>query len=500
MNRLLPQIRIRLFNKLQPREQPMNDISHSIDPNAIAEMKDLADFVAARMALSPEEAVASQPAFERGLREATLKLERAVHSVDLTRMDVEVPGIVIEGKRYRRREKKTIGHYMTLAGPIEVERTTYRARGEHGGETIAALDLRLGLIDGHWTPVAAELASTFMASVPSAESASLLKAAGTMTPSASHLDRVAKHVGEIWEENRVDLEQAVREAERLDLPSPEDVRLIGVSLDGIMVPMKDAPRTPGAGKKDQGPKGHKEAGCATVTFYAADGERLHTIRFARMPESYKRVLHDQLTAELRAAQARYPNAKIVAVADGAKENWRIIAEIAEELGIEVTERLDFFHAAEQLTKGLRAANNSDDQIAEWRTRLRDEHDVVEPVIEELGFLAASTRGKKKKKDVAAVFGYFVNNAHRIDFAEAAAANQPIGSGVQEAACKTLVAERMKRSGMTWRTPGGQAILSLRGLAQSGRLGHAWNALRPTLPTDFDVDPDLGRKLPVRRAA
>ncbi len=73
----------------------MNDHSHSIDPSAMPEMKELVDFVTARMALSSEEAAPTQPAFERGLREVTLKLERAVHSVDFARCDVDVPGITM---------------------------------------------------------------------------------------------------------------------------------------------------------------------------------------------------------------------------------------------------------------------------------------------------------------------------------------------------------------------------------------------------------------------
>jgi hypothetical protein len=42
----------------------------------------------------------------------------------------------------------------------------------------------------------------------------------------------------------------------------------------------------------------------------------------------------------------------------------------------------------------------------------------------------------------------------------------------EAACKTLVTERMKRSGMRWREAGGQAILTLRGWVQSDRFDAA----------------------------
>jgi hypothetical protein len=40
------------------------------------------------------------------------------------------------------------------------------------------------------------------------------------------------------------------------------------------------------------------------------------------------------------------------------------------------------------------------------------------------------------------------------YAELRAHNLPIGSGVVEAAWKTLVSQRLKRSGMRWRTEGG----------------------------------------------
>ena len=52
----------------------------------------------------------------------------------------------------------------------------------------------------------------------------------------------------------------------------------------------------------------------------------------------------------------------------------------------------------------------------------------------------------------------------------------IGSGVVEAANKTLVTQRMKRSGMRWRIRGGQAVLTVRTLIKSGRFDRAWAGL------------------------
>ncbi|MCY4317860.1 MAG: hypothetical protein OXE76_01475, partial [Alphaproteobacteria bacterium] len=52
----------------------------------------------------------------------------------------------------------------------------------------------------------------------------------------------------------------------------------------------------------------------------------------------------------------------------------------------------------------------------------------------------------------------------------------IGSGVVEAACKTLVTQRLKRSGMRWGLQGGQAVLTVRALIKSGRFDRAWDTL------------------------
>jgi hypothetical protein len=44
---------------------------------------------------------------------------------------------------------------------------------------------------------------------------------------------------------------------------------------------------------------------------------------------------------------------------------------------------------------------------------------------------------------------------------------PIGSGVTEAACKTVFTRRLKQSGMTWKLDGGQWIVDLRVIQLSG---------------------------------
>ena len=59
--------------------------------------------------------------------------------------------------------------------------------------------------------------------------------------------------------------------------------------------------------------------------------------------------------------------------------------------------------------------------------------------------------------------YFSNHQHQMEYARYRAKHFPIGSGVTEAACKTLVKQRLCCSGMKWKEKGASIVLSLRGL-------------------------------------
>ena len=95
-----------------------------------------------------------------------------------------------------------------------------------------------------------------------------------------------------------------------------------------------------------------------------------------------------------------------------------------------------------------------------------------------------------------MLGYFRGNRHRMGYADANAKGLPIGSGVVEAACKTLVTERLKRSGMRWGPRGGQAILTLRSLVQSLGFNHAWTLLAQSYRTQVSCPDNV---VPLRRA-
>jgi hypothetical protein len=87
----------------------------------------------------------------------------------------------------------------------------------------------------------------------------------------------------------------------------------------------------------------------------------------------------------------------------------------------------------------------------------------------------------------------------MDYARLRAQNLPISSGVIEATCKTLVTQRMKRSGQHWTIDGGQAILTFRALAQSERFDAAWKMVAAEYQQDM-VFPENVLPFPARRTS
>jgi hypothetical protein len=54
----------------------------------------------------------------------------------------------------------------------------------------------------------------------------------------------------------------------------------------------------------------------------------------------------------------------------------------------------------------------------------------------------------------------------------------VGSGVIEAGCKTVIACRLKQSGMFWTVSGANAIIALRCHHLNNRIENYWESRRP----------------------
>ena len=437
-------------------------------------MDELHDFL--RQRREAPELAGDFEAFEQTLHRLFVAAEREALGHELARFDLDVPQVESQGERYDRvlRCETT---YNSAAGPVRVERSLYRSPS--GGRAICPLELRAGMIEGYWTPLAAKQATWAVSHLTPKESEELFDLIGNMTPSKSTLDRLPKGVSVQWEAQRPIFEDVLRTQETV----PREAVSMAVSLDGVMAPMQDGKRQAKRhaalrkGKSPSGPSGYQEVGCATLSYYDRFGERLVTRRMARMPETKKATLKSQLTHEVIGTLLQRPDLRVVKVADGAADNWTYLGDTLP-FGEEV---LDFYHAVDHLSDALGAAYKEgtpkdQERLTTLSAVLRDAPQGVDKVSKALCRLRSRS---PRRQAIHKTIAYFREHRHRMGYSELREQLLPIGSGVVEAACKNLVSQRLKRSGMRWRVPGGQAILTLRALCQRARFERAWPLLVET---------------------
>jgi len=311
-------------------------------------MDQLQDFRRQRRAA--QEPVADLNAFAQELHRLFVAAEREALGQELSRCDLDVPTIEGAGERYHRVLRCATTSNRAV-GPVRVERSLYRR--PQGEPALGPRALRAGLIEGYWTPGAAQQAPGVVARLTPQEGAALFDLLGTMTPSQSTLDRLPKARSGHWEAPRPHCEATLRHQEAI----PTAAVALAVSLDGVMAPMQDGERhakrqrARAHGQVPSGPAGYQEVGCAPVSYDDRHGVRLGPRRRARMPEATKATRKRQLTAAVMGALSQRPELRVVKVAAGALDNWSYLSDVLP-VGQEV---LDFSQAAEPLGAALGAA-------------------------------------------------------------------------------------------------------------------------------------------------
>lgn len=460
----------------------VSHITESLQPPALLR---LAQFIRHHRGQWPQ---AAEPPdlerFEHELHEHILAVERDLLAEELSRYEVTADEVTIDDMTYHR-SLASPETYLSAAGPVSVPRHLYRPAGRRT-KSVCPLEVRAGIVGGLWPPRAARQGAFVMAHLTSREGAALFAELGGMQPSRSTLDRLPKTVSACWEPQRESWEATLRASETV----PDAAAVLAVSLDGVMTPMTtaDPDEEPGPPASAASPPRHyREASCGTVSLYTAAGDRLATVRYGRMPEYKKATLCGQLQAECQSILALRPPLKVVKLADGAEENWRFLDGL--DLGLDATALarvepvsiLDFYHAAEHLKTACDTiwgaeSVGSKAEFSRFRTLLKEDDQGGDKVIGCLRYRLGRTRGRQRER-LAKELTYFRNQRSRMRYAQYQREKLPIGSGVVEAACRTLVTQRLKRSGMRWELAGGQAILTLRSVIQSERWERGWALVR-----------------------
>ncbi len=167
----------------------------------------------------------------------------------------------------------------------------------------------------------------------------------------------------------------------------------------------------------------------------------------------------------------------VGIADGAASNWQFLTRHTSE------QVLDFYHATGYLGAVAVALYPKDlSQQKQWLDQnchaLKHDHGAATQHFGQMLELSQSQQHPKAIQDnLAAAVTYFHNHLHQMNYAVYGEKHYPIGSGVTEAACKTVIKQRLCCSGMRWKETGAAVVLSLRTLVLTPtRWCQFWNKL------------------------
>jgi hypothetical protein len=138
--------------------------------------------------------------------------------------------------------------------------------------------------------------------------------------------------------------------------------------------------------------------------------------------------------------------------------------------------LDYYHACEHLSLLSAALYGEGTARARRRYRLWKKwllKDKVAEVIEQAKQDLPAQAGARKL--AKAQLGYLERNRSKMLYRTFRTAGYFIGSGVVEAACKVVVGQRLKQSGMLWSRKGAEHLLAIRCALLSGWFGDFWKA-------------------------
>jgi len=354
----------------------------------------------------------------------------------------------------------------SLLGPVRIRRHYYHCGGCHQG--CFPRDHGLGLGRAHLTPAASEVASIAGVQSSFAQSAevTLHKLCG-LRLSESTVERVTEAAGERLGKL---LANQKTFGKRRPWTWQRDARGKSCAYVGL-----DA-----TGVRQQGQRASKADGRMAYVGVLYNPRSEHD---ARRPEPHQvRFLAgfyglDELGTQLRrqAGEVGWDDAEQqIALSDGGNglENFfRKNFPLAECI-------IDFWHAKEHLVELGNALWPDEEaprqeRVGKWCHQLKHEGGLkIIRVLEQIDLTHHAGGARQAHADC---LQYFKNHQHRMAYPRYLANGWQIGSGPVESACKTVVANRLKGSGMRWGQDGSDAVCHLRALylSQPGQWESFW---------------------------
>jgi hypothetical protein len=379
------------------------------------------------------------------------------------------PHLPFDGDWYRRRKRSPHRNIATLFGTITLWRFLYQPI--HGvGRAIFPLELRLGIEAGHATAALAERVALAAADCPQNVVRALVQRDHGVCWSAETLREVtaALAAGMAPHAHAACVAQVRAWLEQAHTSTGARKPVLAAGRDGVFVPIRDA-------------DSYREAATATLSVYDRAGRRLGTIYLGRMPEPGQRTLSDQLTAVIRdvLAQGTGPLPRLAYITDAGHHSTEYYEAVLKpmEHPNHPGKRLmwewvvDYWHACgyiHQMAAELFGATREGQAWARKMCRwLKGKPHGAFRILHSAAALRHRRGLQGSSKEFQVAYDYLANRLPFLNYRRYRQCHLPIGSGVTEAACKTVFTQRMKQAGMTWSIEGGQVIVDLRVIRLSG---------------------------------
>jgi hypothetical protein len=366
------------------------------------------------------------------------------------------------------KRSKTI---VTLLGEVAVERPYYHCG--RCGNGFAPRDQELDVEATQYSPGVRRMAALVGGETSFERGRVLLDELAGVALTAKAVEREAEAIGAaIAAREQVEIDRAIQ----LDLPEINGpaIPILYVEMDGTGVPAAAA-ATAGRKGKDGGAARTREVKLGCVFTQSSRDERGRPVRDADST-SYTGAIEDAAAFGRRifheAWRRGWSRARNkVVLGDGAPWIWNL----AHEYFPGAVEIVDLYHARQHLWElAGKLFPNQEKRRQRWASRLERQLDqgCVESIVALLRGIA--TDSAELAHQLALEADYFERNAARMRYHEFRRQGLFVGSGVIEAGCRTVIASRLKRSGMFWSVRGANAITALRCSRLSGRFDDYWD--------------------------
>jgi len=395
-------------------------------------------------------------------------LEQVFHRCEPAARDQAVPKVRYHRQTYRL-NKRTPAAVATSFGPITLWSWLYLA-AEDGEPGLHPLHVCLGIGTGAATPLLAERVARAAVEHTQAEVRGWLLREHGLSWSNDRLRAAVRDFrgGLAPFVPALQQERVVRWLTQAEASRGRHRPVLALGRDGIMVPMRGG--------------GYEEASTATLSVYDRRRRRLGTVYLGQMPQTRQTALSQALTALVQGVLRAHPGAvpRLAYVTDkgSAPDDYyrRVLRKMkhprnGQPLAWEWV--LDFYHVcgyvgqmAEALFGAATAAGAR--WFAKMRRWLRERRQGAAQVARSASQLLDRRKMTKAQRATFwKAYRYLRRHRRWMDYAGYRRRGLPIGSGVTEAACKTVFTQRFKRSGMRWGRESGQVLLDLRVAYLSG---------------------------------